>query len=167
MICFCLGFMLTVSAQTQKKEEIPTSAKTAFAAKFPKAQKVKWSVEKPGEFEAEFTLNGIESAALYDANGLLIETETEIKENALPQAVLAAMAKDFTGYKIDEIERVVDSKDKVTYEMVAKKGKIEYELIFLSNGMLFKKEEKKKEGKEAIAPTSHSPFLKEHSILTA
>jgi hypothetical protein len=41
-------------------------------------------------FEAEFRLNVIEAATLYDANGRLIETETEINETALPQAVLAA-----------------------------------------------------------------------------
>jgi hypothetical protein len=147
MICFCAGFMLSSYSQ-QKKEEIPAAAKTAFSAKFPKAQKVKWSIEKPGEFEAEFTLNGVEFAALYDLNGQLIETENEIKESALPQTVKSAIAKDFAGYKISEIEQVTDVKNIVTYEMVAVKGKLKYELVFLSDGKLSRKEEMKKESKE-------------------
>lgn len=141
LISICLGFIL--SSIAQKKNEIPASAKTAFSGKFPDAKKVKWSIEKPGEFEAEFTLNGVESAALYDVNGQLIETETEIKETELPQAVKSAIFKDFAGYKINEIERAVDSKDVVTYEMEAKKSKTVYELVFLPDGKLLKKEERK------------------------
>jgi hypothetical protein len=167
MISLCVGFILSGYAQKQKKEEIPAPAKTAFAVKFPKAQKVKWSIEKPGEFEAEFTLNGVESAALYDANGQLIETETEIKEAALPQTVKNTIAKDFAGYKINEIEQIIDSKNIVSYEMVARKGNREYELEFLTNGKLLKKDEKKKESKESVAPTSHSPSQKDHFVFTA
>ena len=163
----CLVFILSSYAQKQKKEEIPSAAKTAFAVKFPKAQKVKWSIEKPGEFEAEFTLNGVESAALYDANGQLIETETEIKEAALPQTVKNTIAKDFAGYKINEIEQVIDSKNIVSYEMVVRKGKREFELEFLSNGKLLKKEEKKKDSKEAITHISLSPIQTDHFIKTA
>jgi hypothetical protein len=166
VISICVSFILSSYAQKQKKEEIPAIAKTTFASKFPKAQKVKWSIEKPGEFEAEFTLKGVESAALYDANGQLIETETEIKEASLPQTVKNTIAKDFAGYKINEIEQVIDSKNIVSYEMVARKGKREFELEFLSNGKLLKKEEKKKENKEAIGFPNLSPFKKEHLILT-
>lgn len=141
LISICLGFILCSYAQ--KEKEIPASAKTAFASKFPKAQKVKWSIEKPGEFEAEYTLNGVEASAVYDANGQLMETETEIKETALPQAVKSAIAKDFAGYKINEIELAIDSKNIVTYEMEAKKSKTVYELVFLTDGKLLKKEERK------------------------
>ena len=141
----CMALVVGVSATNQKEEKIPAAAKSGFAAKFPTAQKVKWSVEKPGEFEAEFTLNKVETSALFDAKGNLLETETEIKENELPQAVMATLAKDFAGYKLDEIEKAIDAKGTVSYEMEAVKGKEKLEIVFDASGKLLGKEALKEE----------------------
>lgn len=141
----CLAFYIGVSAINQKENQIPAAAKTGFAAKFPAAQKVKWSVEKPGEFEAEFKLNGVETSVLVDAKGNLLETEAEIKEGELPQAVKAAIARDFAEYKIDEIEKATDAKGVISFVMEASKGKEKLEISFDSNGKLLSKEVLKKE----------------------
>jgi len=136
----CIAFVIGVLAMNQKDEKIPAAAKSGIAAKFPTAQKVKWGVEKPGEFEAEFTLNGVETSALVDAKGTLLETETEINAKELPQAIKAILAKDFTEYKFDEIEKVTDAKGVTTFEMEAAKGKDKLEISFDVNGKLLKKE---------------------------
>lgn len=141
----CMAFVMGVSAMNQKEEKIPADAKTAFVAKFPTAQKVKWSVEKPGEFEAEFKLNGVETSALLDAKGNVLETETEIKDRELPQGVKATIAKDFSGYKMDEIEKAIDAKGATTFEMEAVKGKDKFEISFDQNGKLLSKEPLKEE----------------------
>lgn len=141
----CLVFVIGASAMNQKDEKIPVAAKTGFAAKFPTAQKVKWSIEKPGEFEAEFTLNKVETSALLDAKGTLLETETEIKESELPQAVKATLAKDFASYKFDEIEKATDSKGVITFEMEAARGKDKLEISFDANGKLLGKNPLKEE----------------------
>ena len=143
----CLAMVIGVFAMNQKDEKIPAAAKAGFAAKFPTAQKVKWSVEKPGEFEAEFALNGIETSVLVDAKGNLLETEAEIKESELPQAVKATLARDFASYKLDEIEKATDAKGVTTFEMEAAKGKEKLEISFDANGKLLGKESLK-EGKE-------------------
>ncbi len=135
----CLVFVASSFAQ-KPKEETPAAAKAAFAAKYPTAEKVKWGVEKPGEFEVEFTLNKIATSALYDAAGKLLETEGEMKESQLPQAVKATISKDFAGYKLDEIEISTDAKGSVTYEMEAVKGKNKLEISFDENGKLLSKE---------------------------
>ena len=140
-----MALVVGVSATNQKEEKIPAAAKSGFAAKFPTAQKVKWSVEKPGEFEAEFTLNGVETSALVDAKGTLLETEAEIKESELPQAVKATIAKYFTGYKLDEIEKATDVKGVTTFEMEAAKGKDKLEISFDASGKLLGKESLKEE----------------------
>ena len=145
ILFFCLALVIGLSAMNQKDEKVPAAAKSGFAAKFPTAQKVKWGVEKPGEFEAEFTLNGAETSALVDAKGNLLETETEIKESELPQAVKATMAKDFAGYKLDEIEKATDAKGVITFEMEATKGKDKLEISFDLNGKLIAKEPLKEE----------------------
>lgn len=141
----CMALVVGVSATNQKEEKIPAAAKSGFAAKFPTAQKVKWGVEKPGEFEAEFTLNGVETSALVDAKGTLLETEAEIKESELPQAVKATLNKDFAGYKLDEIEKATDVKGVTTFEMEAAKGKDKLEISFDASGKLLGKESLKEE----------------------
>jgi hypothetical protein len=145
MLFVCLALVVGVSAINQKDEKIPAAAKTGFAAKFPTAQKTKWSVEKPGEFEVEFTINGNPESVLVDAKGNLLETETEVKESTLPQAVKATIAKDFAGYKLDEIEKSTDAKGTVSYEMEAAKGKETLEISFDASGKLLKKEAVKEE----------------------
>ena len=143
-LLICMVFVALSYAQ-KSKEETPAATKAAFAAKYPTVQKVKWSVEKPGEFEAEFTLNKVESSAMFDAAGKFIESETEIEEVELPQAVKATIAKDFAGYKLDEIEKATDAKGITTYEMEAAKGKDKLEISFDANGKLLSKEPLKEE----------------------
>lgn len=143
----CIIFVAFSFAQ-KPNDEVTAAAKTAFTAKYPTAKKVTWSVEKPGEFEVEFTLNKVESSALYDATGKLLETEGEIKEAALPQAVKATIAKDFADYKLDEIEKATDAKGSTSYEMEAAKGKEKLEISFDANGKLLSKEPLKEEKEE-------------------
>lgn len=146
-LAICMAFVACTYAQ-KAKDETPAAAKAAFAAKYPTAQKVKWSVEKPGEFEVEFTLNKVESSALFDAGGKFLESEVEIKEAALPQAVKATLMRDFAGYKLDEIEKSMDAKELTTYEMEAVKGKDKLELSFDASGKLLSKEPLSKETEE-------------------
>jgi hypothetical protein len=145
MSIVCLAFVVGVSAQKPKEAKIPAEAKAGFAAKYPATQKAKWSIEKPGEFEVDFVLNKVEQSALVDAKGNIIETEIEIKESELPQAVKATIAKDFAGYKLDEIEQSKDAKGVVSFEMQAVKGKDKLEISFDSNGKLLAKESLKEE----------------------
>jgi hypothetical protein len=148
MLFVCMALVAVVSATNQKDEKIPAAAKSGFAAKFPNAQKVKWSVEKPGEFEVEFIQNGAETSVLVDAIGNLLETEVEIKESELPKVVKATIAKDFAGYKFDEIEKANDVKGVTSFEMEAAKGKDKLKISFDDNGKLLSKEPMKEDDDE-------------------
>ena len=144
MLFVCLTILTGISAQNPQNEKIPLEAKSGFAAKFPGAQKIKWSIEKRGAYEVDFTINKIEQSALVDAKGNLIETEIEIKVSVLPQAVRASVEKDFASYKLDEITKATDAKGVVTYEMEAVMGKEKWTLEFDQNGKLLLKEPLKK-----------------------
>jgi hypothetical protein len=143
-VLVCLIFVVGTYAQ-KPKEEATAAAKSAFAAKYPTAQKVKWSVEKPGEFEVDFTLNKVESSALFDATGKFLESEAEVNEADLPPAVKATLAKDFAGYKHDEITKATDAKGIVAFEMQIIKGKDKLAVEFDSNGKLLSKTAVKEE----------------------
>ena len=138
-----LGLIATQAmAQKVKPEEVPAGVKKAFADKFTVTKNVKW--EKEGEeFEASFEANGKEQTAVFSNSGQWKETETEIKESALPAAVKATLAKEFAGYKVDEIESIEAPGKNTFYELEAEKGKTAYEVQFSADGKILKKEEKK------------------------
>ena len=87
---------------------------------------------------------------MFDVTGKFLEAETEIRESELPQAVKATQAKDFAGFKVDEIEKSTDPGGVSSYEMEAAKGKEKLELSFDANGKLLSKEPLKKEKEEDI-----------------
>lgn len=154
MVFMLIGLFSTVviaqkkERDNEKRVTVPEVVKQIFTKQYPSVKKVKWGIEKPGEYEAEFDFNKAEMSTVYDEKGILLETETEIKESDLPQAIKSTLAKDFAGYKIKEYEKN-EAKGIVTYEMEAKKDKKKFELVFDSNSKLLKQEEKKeKEGEE-------------------
>jgi hypothetical protein len=151
ILAICMAFLSIYCVQAQeksKKVEVPAVVKSAFDVKYPKAEKVNWGLEKPGEFEAEFVLNSVESSAVFDSKGQFIESETEIRESELPQAIKAAIAKDFAGYKIGEAAKSTDAKGVSTYELEVSKDKEKYEISFDANGKLLKKVVAKEEEDE-------------------
>jgi len=151
ILTICMAFFSIYCVQAQeksKKVEVPAAVKSAFEVKYPKAEKVNWGVEKPGEFEAEFVLNSVKSSALFDSKGQFLESENEIKESELPQVIKATISKDFVGYKFDEVEKSTNAKGVTIYEMEASKDKEKYEISFDVNGKLLNKKVVKEEGKE-------------------
>ena len=143
--CIVAGF---AEGQKLKDSDVPGAVKASFAKNFPKAKEVKWSKEGTSEFEAEFEIAEVEQSANFDQTGKWLETETEIKKSELPQAVQAAIAKEFAGFTVDEPERVESPGNAVLYEVELKKGKVRYEAQFSADGKVVRKEEKKKEKKE-------------------
>jgi hypothetical protein len=140
-------------AQKLKSSDVPAAVQEAFAKHFPKAKEVKWSKEGTTEFEAEFESANLKQSANFDKTGKWLETETIIKNSELPQAVQAAIAKDFAGYKIEEPEKFESPGQAALYEMELEKNKVTYEVQFSADGKVVKKEEKKekkgeKEGKD-------------------
>lgn len=73
--------------QTSKKGEIPSAVQIAFQEKFPQSSDVTWEKESDQELEAAFTLNGEKMSANFSQDGTWLETESEIKEHELPEAV--------------------------------------------------------------------------------
>ena len=128
----------------EKKTVIPERVKKAFAAKYPNVKNVKWDLEKQGQYEAEFKLAKVKTSVLIDENGSVLEVENEINKKELPQAVQNTLKTDFSGYEIEEMEKV-EANGVVTYEMDAEQGKEEFELVFDVNGKLLSKEVEKED----------------------
>ena len=139
-LCFGLSY---ANAQHVKEAEVPAAVKAGFTKQFPGITKVDWRKED-ANYEAEFDVNKTETSADIDANGNILETETEIETSALPKGVAEYVTKNLGGKKIKETAKITDAKGVVTYE--AEVDKADY--IFDSNGAFVKKAEKKEEKKK-------------------
>lgn len=129
------------------QKNVPQPVNTAFAQKYPTAKSIKWASEEANEWEAEFTMNGKEMSAAFDNSGKWLESETGISVKELPVGVTAALAKEFAGFKADEVS-ILDSPDLKGYEVGLKKGEAELEAVFDNSGKVLKKTDVSKEEKE-------------------
>jgi len=144
-VLIAIALLVTGFAQAQKlkESEVPKAVKDSFAKRFPNLKGVEWSKESETEFEAEFKNAGKEQSANFDQAGKWLVTETEIKKADLPQAVQASIAKEFAGYKVEEVEKVETANDGIQYEVALEKGESNYEVLLSADGKVLKKEEKK------------------------
>lgn len=131
LIFMMIATIISACAQKVDKSSIPTVVKTTFAQLHPDVSKVKWEKED-AVFEASFKVERAEQSIVFDADGKVIETETEIAITELPSKVKAYIVEKFQGAKIKEAAKITDAKGLVSYEAEVK-GK---DLIFDENGKL-------------------------------
>ncbi len=138
----CLG-LSSVYAQKIKGADVPTTVKEGFKKSFPNSKAEEWEKED-GNFEAEFDVKKVETSALFDASGNLLQTEVEIPVKELPKAVIDYLSKNESGKKIKEAAKITDNKGFISYE--AEVGEVDY--IFDSTGNFIKKEVEKDDDKK-------------------
>jgi hypothetical protein len=127
------------SDPTNYSQDIPKAALTKFETTFPKAKDVKW--EKEGEyFVAEFTENGLEKEVIYDSEGNLVATETEIKISEIPSKIIDYVNENYIGAEIEEAEKI-ESVDGNFFEVEIEYNDSEVELLFDESGNFLRREE--------------------------
>ncbi len=144
---FAVSLMTTAQAQKVSSTDVPSAVAAAFKSKFPAVTKVKWEMEDANEYEAIFKQDGEEASANFDQTGKWLETELEIEVSGLPANILAALKKDFAGYKINEASKVESVKNGSTYEAEVEKGEMNYDVLYAADGKFISKT-KVAEGKE-------------------
>ncbi|VAW24777.1 hypothetical protein MNBD_BACTEROID01-2880 [hydrothermal vent metagenome] len=118
----------------------PQKVADNFAKKFPNATKVKWDQEEENEWEAEFKQNGSELSACFDQEGKWFETEKEVGEKDLPDAVLKAIKQKYSDYKIEEAS-LIETLDFSGYEVALELKENEVEVQVTMEGILSVKKE--------------------------
>lgn len=137
LMASCLGLLPAVACtQSLKSSEVPASVKTAFAQKFPTAQKVTWEKEN-GNFEANWGgKSGEDHAAVYSSGGDYLESENAIPVSQLPAEARSYVKTNKKGSRIKEAAKITAANGAVTYEAEVN-GK---DLIFDANGNYVKSE---------------------------
>lgn len=132
LLTVCAAVSFSASAQKIDAEKVPASVKQSFAKQFPGAT-AKWEKED-GNYEAGFKHQGHEMSALFDAKGVMTESEMEIKASELPAAVSDYIKTNHPGESIKEAAKITKANGEVNYEAEVK-GK---DLIFDANGNFIK-----------------------------
>ena len=120
-------------------QDIPSNVKQKINSLYPDAKNIKWDVEGKGKYEAEFKINGIQTALLFDSKASLIETETKIDVSDLPSKVKDYISSEYAGVSITEAAKIIDSKGNLKYEAEIKEGKKSKDILFDQDGNILKK----------------------------
>lgn len=149
LLALLLAACTSTTAQNLPAEKVPQTVRTAFSARFAAAQKVQWELEKEHVYEAEFTADGAKASACFDATGKWLETETDVQEAALPEAVRKTIAAKYAHQKVEECEEV-ETPDGKHYEVEVKKDGKATEVELKADGTVVssKLEEEDKDEKD-------------------
>jgi len=130
-------FSLTTSCQT----EVPKKVSSAFNEKFSTMENVTWEQESENEWEASFISEGKETSAVFDADGIWLETETEVVLEDIPAEVFKTLCLKYEEFEIEEAESI-ESPDfngyEIEIEMEDDDDEKEFEVLIDSDGTFVK-----------------------------
>ena len=134
LITCAIGLAIVSCAQDGASDEV----KASFDKKFPNASSVKWDKENDTEWEAEFKNDGISYSANFSTDGTWVETEHKVNKKDLPAEITTVISTDFSGYKIEGIEKF-EKPTSSGYDVEIEKGEEILELVFDNSGKLLAK----------------------------
>jgi hypothetical protein len=145
LFAFACTVHLYAAAQHITPNQVPAIVGKAFRSKFPQASQDSWNMENAHTYQAVFFNGNKKQAASFDDTGKWLQTDTEIRMNAIPAPVMRNFTKQFGGFDIQEADEL-ETPDGTTYEITAVKGTEDYVLLFSVKGELLKKTVVKPEG---------------------
>lgn len=101
----CLLLSVSASAQKISAANVPNAVTAAFTKLFPGIDDTKWELEK-GTYEANYSKQGVKSAATFDKAGNLMETEYDIKIESLPAEGRSYVGSILKGKKIKSASKI-------------------------------------------------------------
>ena len=115
ILIICAVSTICLSAQTGKVK-VPDAVKASIAQNYPKVKVTEWEIED-GVYEASFMHNGVATSVLMSTIGRIVQTETEISADMLPETAKTYLTSK--GLTIVSAEKLVDANGKITYEVDA------------------------------------------------
>lgn len=134
-LIFSMAFLLAgyaVIAQDIPQKDVPSVVLNTFQQQFAKADDVEWEKEG-GQYVVEFEMGKAEHKAWLDASGKLLMHGPAIAEKELPDAVKAAIKRDYAAYDLDDVYKV-EGNNAATYAAELEKGKDEMTVVYRADG---------------------------------
>lgn len=140
---FAAAALLTgtaANAQDLTSAQVPAPVVAAFSTAFPKAMDVEWDL-KGTQYNVEFEtgLFRNDHEAWYDATGTLLRHEEELSASDLPEAVTAAITKDFPGFRTDDVKRITE-RGTITWIVEVQNKPTEWKVAYDNNGKQLQKQ---------------------------
>jgi len=134
---------------TKKQYRPDAKIVNALNSKYPKADKIEWK-QKDGYYVADFHQNGVESEAWFDATGKWMMTESDLKYNALPQAIRNHFEKSiYNNWKKEDINKIERVGMPPVYIIEVEKEGQDTDLYYTENGTLVKTIDDVKKGEHS------------------
>jgi len=138
---------MSVSGCNSTKQTVipPKAVMDAFSAKFSEVQKVTWSNEDSGKFEADFKLKDRKFSAIFSPIGQWILTEKKIIASELPATVNRTLEDGFGDYNVISINQIETAANE-SYFKVKLSNRQETKYVNLSHdGVILNNEESEME----------------------
>jgi len=133
--------------EKQESKDQTNPSETHFKSQYPDAKDVEWETE--GEYsEVDFEQNGLEVSVLYDKDGNVVETETEIDINLIPESVQVYITENYPNFEIEEVEKVESDKGVFFEVAIANDNDEEIDLLFDASGNFIEAEVEEEEEEE-------------------
>lgn len=89
-----------------------------------------WHLDKNGNYESNFKIDGIKYRADFAPNGKWIETENTLSKKELPHSIKELIEQKYKNHKIVEIERVEHHSKGLFYDVEFKKDGKKFDVEF-------------------------------------
>jgi hypothetical protein len=133
-ILVLLLFVITVCGQNT---ELPSHIKNSFKKAFPEAVNLNWA-ENNGKYEIEFYFGRDMYTAVYDINGILLETSVIISDDLIPENLLSEIARKHPDAGLAYAEKVTKVGDEIFIRVVAESENMVYTVTAKLDGTIIK-----------------------------
>lgn len=137
--CLTVGLLSCQEKKNDEKENdhtAPEAVQMAFQKKYPGEDDPDWKQDEHGYWESSFKKDGEKFRADFNKEGSWIETENDVKNEELPEAIKKQIEEKYSDYEITEIEFVDNAKKGKFYDVEFKKEGKNLDVMFKENGTI-------------------------------
>ncbi|MDX5420242.1 MAG: PepSY-like domain-containing protein [Hymenobacteraceae bacterium] len=145
VLTLALGFGMSTALIAQ--DNVPEQVKSNFSSAYAQATDVEWKQKDDG-YWAKFEMNGTDHWVMYNADGTVKKKGHEIAVAELPQAVTAAINKQYANRTIEEAG-VVEKDGKTMYKAKLEGDDEDLKVYFNADGTVVKEKDKYKDKKKS------------------
>jgi uncharacterized membrane protein YkoI len=130
-------FAAACFAQDISQSEVPSVVVNAFQQKFPSVKDVEWEL-KGDLYKVEFETGRRDNEVWINSKGKIVRHKQDISAADLPVPVSESIGRDFSGYRVDDVEKI-EEEGKITYKVELKKLQEEWKVTFDAGGKVLDK----------------------------
>ena len=121
-------------AQDLNPTDVPSNLINSFNKEYANATDVEWERDTEN-YKVDFDVDHIDHEVWYNVSGTVVKKEQDIAEASLPKAVRDAISAKYSGYRVDDVEKVCQN-NTTSYQVELEKTGEDLHLIFDENGKM-------------------------------